>query len=229
MLSYERIGNNHYVYKNGTLEDTGSTANRPDNGIFSIGESGFGDFNGYLDEFRVSDVARYSGASFTEPTEAFTFDSDTQFLLHFDGADGSTVIKSADDTLFQGTFSEGQVVPENKTEVPVSMDAITMTLGDFTLIQGTTESPTGQELTGSIGQVDAIHIVDVSGIESSTTIGSVFVSVSNTPEITGISMTATAGNLIGNAWAEIDPGVNNTWSDIDPGVNNTWSDVDKAA
>jgi hypothetical protein len=45
----------------------------------------------YLDEIRFSRVARYSNAStYTIPTAAFTNDSDTDLLLHFDGADQDT-------------------------------------------------------------------------------------------------------------------------------------------
>lgn len=42
-------------------------------------------FPGYIDEIRLSKTARYtSGASITVPTAAFTDDSDTLFLHHFD-------------------------------------------------------------------------------------------------------------------------------------------------
>jgi hypothetical protein len=92
MLSYEREGNVHRIYKNGTLEDTFTTANKPDNGVFSVGKNGFGDFNGYIDEVRLSSVARYEGTSFTEPTASYAVDGDTTALLHFDGANGSTDI-----------------------------------------------------------------------------------------------------------------------------------------
>jgi len=95
MISVEREGNVHRLYINGVLEQSSSTANRPDDGVFSIGKNGFGDFNGYIDETRVSTVARYSGSSFTEPTTAFLLDTDTTALLHFDGANGSTTITNA--------------------------------------------------------------------------------------------------------------------------------------
>ena len=229
MLSYERVGNNHYVYKNGTLEDTGNTANRSDNGIFSIGESGFGDFNGYIDEFRVSDVARYSGSSFTEPTEAFTFDSDTQFLLHFDGADGSTVIKSADDTLFQIDTSEGTPLAEPKLEVPVTGISLTSTIGDFTLVQSTVEGVTGQELTFSMGDEDAVSVAEATGSEATISIGSAEVIIGVSFNVTGISATISVGQVAVTPWQEIDPGVNNTWTEVNTGASNTWSDVDLAA
>lgn len=215
MLSYERVGNNHYIYKNGALADTGSTANRPDNGIFSIGESSFGDFNGYIDEFRVSSVARYSGASFTQPTEAFTFDSDTQFLLHFDGADGSTVIKSADDTLFQGTFSEGQVIPENLTVAEVTGSEISMSLGSISLEQSTNEPVTGQQLALSIGDEEQITIYSVSGIQSTLSVGSVTVTGSAGIDVSGISASISVGSATTQGWNEVDLGVNNIWRDVD--------------
>jgi hypothetical protein len=44
---------------------------------------------GYIDEVRVSKSARYT-ANFTPATSAFTNDSNTVLLLHFEGANGST-------------------------------------------------------------------------------------------------------------------------------------------
>ena len=46
-------------------------------------------FTGHIDEFRISDTARYT-ASFTVPTNAFVNDSNTLLLAHMDGTDGST-------------------------------------------------------------------------------------------------------------------------------------------
>ena len=48
-------------------------------------------WNGYMDEIRISSVARYTnGASITVPTQAFENDSDTVMLLHGDGTSAST-------------------------------------------------------------------------------------------------------------------------------------------
>jgi len=217
MLSYERQGNTHRIYKNGTLEDTATTANKQDNGPFSIGKNGFGDFDGYIDEFRVSDIARYGGSSFTEPTQAFSFDSNTEFLLHFDGANGSTVIKSADDTLFQATFSEGQVIGGTRQDVPVTGTEATMSLGTIALEQSTNEPATGQELTTSIGDVEEIpeQIVGVSGIQLTANTGSVTVTGTAVVAATGIELTSSLGSINVTAWNEIDPGVNNVWSEVD--------------
>lgn len=43
----------------------------------------------YIDDFRISTTGRYTGASITVPTAAFTNDADTALLLHFEGADGA--------------------------------------------------------------------------------------------------------------------------------------------
>ena len=95
MITVEREGNVHRLYINGTLEESSSTANRPDNGTFTVGKNGFGDFDGYIDEVRLSNVAQYTGTGFTPPTSAFTVDDDTLALLHFDGTNASTDIVNA--------------------------------------------------------------------------------------------------------------------------------------
>lgn len=55
-------------------------------GVVGVKES----FNGWMDELRISNVARYS-AGFTPPVAAYTRDGFTTLLVHFDGADASTV------------------------------------------------------------------------------------------------------------------------------------------
>lgn len=48
-----------------------------------------GSWDGYMDEIRVSNIARYSG-DFTPSTSAFTNDANTLLLVHCDGANNST-------------------------------------------------------------------------------------------------------------------------------------------
>jgi len=82
------------LYVNGTEEDSRSDSNSYTGTNLLIGGyygSGFL-MAGNIDEFRVSDVARYT-AGFTVPTSAFTNDANTLLLLHMDGPDGSTIFR----------------------------------------------------------------------------------------------------------------------------------------
>jgi hypothetical protein len=54
--------------------------------------------NGFIDEFRVSNIARYS-AAFSPPTTRFRSDQNTLLLNHFDGPDGATDFTLADESV----------------------------------------------------------------------------------------------------------------------------------
>jgi hypothetical protein len=145
MISVEREGSVHRLYINGVLEQSSSTGNRPDDGVFAIGKNGFGDFNGYIDELRLSPVARYGGTSFTEPTSNYAVDGDTTALLHFDGTNGSTDIVNE---------TEGGVTVEVGITVPVTMDARANGLvGEVTVVANANAPVTGVSATGQIGPV----------------------------------------------------------------------------
>ena len=59
---------------------------------FRMGRYGARLWNGYMDNLRVSNINRYSGASYTLATGPFTSDANTQLLLTCDGTNGSTTI-----------------------------------------------------------------------------------------------------------------------------------------
>ena len=78
---------------NGTMDSYSDTVTVGDEIKFGKADysgSVFGDeAYGWMDEIRISSVARYT-TGFTAPTSAFTNDSDTTMLLHCEGSDGST-------------------------------------------------------------------------------------------------------------------------------------------
>ena len=66
-----------------------------------------GSFIGDLDSVRVSDIARYSGASFTPPTGDMTSDAHTLLLYNFDEPRGSTTIVDSGPLGRDGTVAQG--------------------------------------------------------------------------------------------------------------------------
>lgn len=56
--------------------------------LIAIGRNGDKGWRGHIDEMRFSSSARYT-SNFTAPSAAFENDSDTVFLYHFEGADGT--------------------------------------------------------------------------------------------------------------------------------------------
>jgi hypothetical protein len=216
MLSYERQGNTHRIYKNGTLEDTATTGNKQDNGPFTIGKNGFGDFDGYIDEVRVSDIARYTGSSFTEPTSEFSVDSDTIALLHFDGADGSTDMINAvneQSLVLETNIGEETVVADGN--VSVTGLELTSFIGEETVTADANVTVTGIELTSSIGEVEQNTIYDVTGSEMTMFIGEETPIANANVDVIGITLTGSVGNINTTSWQEINLGVNNVWTEVD--------------
>jgi hypothetical protein len=74
------------IYKDGTVDATthdisGKTVSAPNN--LYIGYSDADTFDGYIDELRISNTARYTG-NFSVATSQFDVDSNTKLLLHMD-------------------------------------------------------------------------------------------------------------------------------------------------
>lgn len=57
---------------------------------FRMGRYGGNYWRGYMDNLRVSNINRYSGASYSVQTSPFSSDANTQLLMICDGANGST-------------------------------------------------------------------------------------------------------------------------------------------
>jgi hypothetical protein len=140
------LGNGNFlnIYVNGTPRGQYLTTggNSYPNQPYYIGcrhtEADF--FSGYIDEFRASKVARYSGI-FTPTTTEFSVDFNTNTLLHFDGANGSTdIINSAIqiEIAFGITFSidgqsatasVGDVTTDAEANVVLALDGATGAVG----------------------------------------------------------------------------------------------------
>jgi hypothetical protein len=92
-LALVRNGSTTTLYFNGTSEATWTdNTNYISPAPLYIGASfdGTAAINGWMDEFRVSNTARYT-SNFTAPSAQFTNDANTLLLLHMDGTDATTV------------------------------------------------------------------------------------------------------------------------------------------
>lgn len=93
-LALSRSGTSLKVFRDGTEVISGTNSrNLSDNSSIVIGSSyeffSTNSVNGYMDEIRISNNARYT-ANFTAPSAAFTNDANTLLLIHCDGTNAST-------------------------------------------------------------------------------------------------------------------------------------------
>lgn len=92
-----RNGNNFNLFRDGIiLSNSISTYVMPDiNSSLEIGRqnlvSNYNYFNGFMDELRISHIARHT-ANFSVATYQYSIDDDTKLLLHFDGENNSNEI-----------------------------------------------------------------------------------------------------------------------------------------
>ncbi|CAO3438473.1 LamG-like jellyroll fold domain-containing protein [Azospirillum palustre] len=94
-IAFVRRSGTAAIYVNGVSALTWAESYTLPNSQIIIGQSaaiGSNTLTGWLDQFRVSKIARYS-ANFTPPTTAFVTDADTVHLFSFDDGHGGQVLK----------------------------------------------------------------------------------------------------------------------------------------
>jgi hypothetical protein len=91
-IAVVRSGTSLKMFVNGTQIGTTKTCSEsiPERG-FWIGKQNNAsyDLNGQIDEFRISNTARWTGA-FTPETSPYSYDANTKLLMHFEEPNGST-------------------------------------------------------------------------------------------------------------------------------------------
>lgn len=91
-IAVSRSGTTIRIFRNGTqiFSGTNTISYQITDFVHIGGRASETFFNGYIDELRVSNTARYT-AAFTAPTAPFTNDANTLLLLHMNGTNNSTV------------------------------------------------------------------------------------------------------------------------------------------
>ncbi len=115
------------IYVDGTLKGTtssvtGNVSTSANSAAIGAQPGGGEYFPGYIDEMRISDSVRYTGASFSVPTEKFVFDSNTISLWHFDDGTGSATLTDSGSNNLDMTF--GSPAPTWSTETPGLTDPL---------------------------------------------------------------------------------------------------------
>lgn len=100
IAAVREIGGVHKLYVNGSLVGTPSTNNTlsiiANRQLFGANRAGTTNMNGYIDEIRVSNIARYSG-NFTPQQAPFYNDGNTVLLLHCNDYKSTSTTTTLDD------------------------------------------------------------------------------------------------------------------------------------
>jgi len=204
------FGNTYSVFVDGVKQDStlfGVTATAAD---IHIGSdfNGSNNWEGYIDELRVSTVDRYDGSDFTPETSAYTSSTNSPVLLHFDGTNGSTD--------FVNSGSVDAVTITGDANLSVTGVSGTGEVGSVVATGGANVPATGLEATGNVGSVTVTGgtgiTVNVTGLEATGAVGSVTVTGGANVFPTGVSGTGEVTPPI--VWGRIVPDPDTVWTEI---------------
>jgi hypothetical protein len=211
-VSFVRDGTNHSLFLDGV--NVGSrtlSATDYSDRQFVLGASqtslGYQAFDGNIDEFRASSIARYT-TGYTPATSAFTADQYTPILLHFDGANGSTTFTN--DGLLTVVFVTGGT----GIDVPVTAPQMVGEVGQFDMTGDANVYPDGIAPNGEVGQVEAKGIarIFVSGLSATGEVTAPAVEGDANVSVTGVVTSGVVGSVL--VWDNIDPDATVVWTEI---------------
>lgn len=151
-MAFVRSSGTTSFYLDGT--QTGSTLSYTGavgDGSFSMGAVVGQYLNGYMDEIRVSNVARYT-EDFTPSTTAFTNDNNTLFLCHCNGTDGDTDFRDDNGHHTLGRNAKG-LFAVNDTQISTTQAKFGRSsgywdgTGDYLVLQGSQGSDFSGDFT----------------------------------------------------------------------------------
>lgn len=210
--------------------------------------------DGFLDESRLTKRVIYTG-NFTPPTQAFTADAADEWLLHYDGSDGSTDIDNSAPGNNGLTITGASIVDVTGPAMTASLGTAlagagaivtetgltgTLSFGDESVVGDANVYP-----TGSVGTVELGISYEVSGTApvDVTSPGAMTMTLNNSginviqsqlikPSLDGLS--GTIGDVSINASANVtltgvsvSGNIGNVliWQNIAPTVTTTWNEV----
>lgn len=152
-------GLGYYVYLDGSLELSGNSSTNimsDATSIYLIGGTTSG-FQGYIDEFRISKTARYTGRGYTLPTDTLTniLDADTYYINTFfvNNTGGTTTIPAGfgvtTGTLTFPSFSgQGSIINVSATNTSFFTNNTAVKYGNFSLRSTNTTANQQVSFTG---------------------------------------------------------------------------------